>query len=112
MLSLPEITMVRVSGLSLLMLLVLYDAVGSAVGKTFVTTIGKRISIPMKECNNAKRWYKNGNHISGGDICSEYNGILIYCKRKEQQAESNLSPEGTAKAHPMGSNCFYLCFNP
>ena len=55
--------MVRVSGLSLLMLLVLYDAVGSAVSETFVTTIGKRISIPMKECNNAEIWYKDGKQI-------------------------------------------------
>ena len=57
--------MVRVSGLSLLMLLVLCHAVGSAVGKTFVTTSGESISIPMKECNNAKRWYKDGKYISG-----------------------------------------------
>ena len=84
MLSHPEITMVRVSGLSLLMLLVLYDAVGSAVSETFVTTIGKRISIPMKECNNAKRWYKNGNYISG--LSFDHQNQLYFAKPSLSQS--------------------------
>ena len=84
MLSHPEITMVRVSGLSLLMLLVLYDAVGSAVSETFVTTIGKRISIPMKECNNAKRWYKNGNYISG--LSFDHRNQLYFAKPSLSQS--------------------------
>jgi len=66
------------------MLLVLYDAVGSAVSETFVTTIGKRISIPMKECNNAKRWYKNGNYISG--LSFDHQNQLYFAKPSLSQS--------------------------
>ena len=62
--------MVRVSGLSLLMLLVLCHAVGSAVGKTFVIPPGQDFCFSMSGCRSGDSWYKDGNRISGMQLKS------------------------------------------
>jgi len=53
--------MVRVSIRSVLKLVVFYHVFGYAIGNTSVVELrGKKFHIPLDECKNAKRWYKNG----------------------------------------------------